>query len=187
MLRRSGGEYFNPDEVAAALMAEGASLDQVKANALAWRIGVRQLQKAIDRRQDYFLETTLGGKTITRLLEVALDAGMEVRIWYVGLETPQHHIDRVAARVRAGGHDIPEDAIRKRFDESRRNVLRLLPRLAELKVFDNSTESPPSAGRSPRPVLILHWRDGRVLAPGDFAATPDWAKPIVVKALQSQR
>lgn len=184
MIRQSGGEYFNPDEVAAALIAKDSVLDQTAANGLAWRIGVRQLKRAIEARHNYFLETTLGGKTIARLLETALDAGFEVRIWYVGLQSVQHHLDRVAARVHRGGHDIPADAIRKRFDDSRLNLVRLLPRLAELRVFDNTAEACPAEGRPPRPVLVLHWRAGQVIAPADPRATPDWAKPIVAKALQ---
>ncbi|MDD9946647.1 MAG: hypothetical protein OXU20_36715 [Myxococcales bacterium] len=131
-------------------------------------------------------ETTLGGKTIAGLLETALDAGFEVRIWYVGLRSVRHHLDRVAARVQRGGHDIPQDAIRRRFDDSRRNLVRLLPRLAELKVFDNTAEASPVEGHPPRPVLVLHWRAGQIIAPADLHGTPNWAKPIVAKALALQ-
>ena len=95
----------------------------------------------------FAFETTLGGKTITALLERALGAGGEVRIWYVGLSTPELHLARVRARVARGGHDIPEAQIRARYDASRLNLIRMLPHLTELRVYDNSVEAVPQHGR----------------------------------------
>ena len=53
--------------------------------------------------------------------------GIEVRIWYVGLSSPELHVARVRARVAKGGHDIPEARIRERYDAGRLNLIRLLP------------------------------------------------------------
>ena len=184
MIRESGGDYFNPDEVAMELRARDPKLDQTEANALAWSLGVAQLDHAIRAGLDYFFETTLGGKTVAEKLALAMQAGHEVRIWYAGLESPDMHLARVAARVRSGGHDIPEDDVRRRFDQSRLNLIVLLPRLAELKVYDNSTERDPGRGQSPAPTLVLHWRAGRIVAPRDLRKTPAWAKPIVAAALK---
>lgn len=184
MLRESGGDYFNPDEVAAALRARSPKLAQTEANALAWQLGVRQLERAIRDRLDYFMETTLGGSTIFERLEQALEADCEVRVWYVGLSDVALHIARVAARVNDGGHDIPEEDIRRRFDRSRLNLIALLPQLTELKLYDNSFEASPARGRAPRPKLVLHWRDGRIVGPKDLSKTPAWAKPIVATALK---
>lgn len=184
MLRHSGGEYFNPDEVARALRDRNPSLAQVDANALAWNIGLRQLDHAILERREFFFETTLGGTTIAARLQHAFESGLAVRIWYVGLDSPEAHIRRVAARVARGGHDIPEAAIRNRFDSSRRNLIRLLPSLTELVMFDNSAPGDPSLGEPPAPRLVLHWRDRRILAPRELRDTPDWAKPIVAQAVK---
>jgi len=52
------------------------------------------------------------------LLAAALSAGIEVRIWHVGLASAELHIARVRARVAKGGHDIPEALIRDRYDRS---------------------------------------------------------------------
>ncbi len=187
MLRESGGDYFNPDEIARALRGRDSSLDPAEANARAWALGLRLLDEAIDVRRDHFFETTLGGNTMASRLEQAVEVGLDVRIWYVGLASPELHMERVASRVRAGGHDIPEDAIRQRFDSSRRNLLRLLPQLAELKVFDNSAPGDPRNGDTPQPWLVLHWKDGRIMAPSNLKRTPDWAKPIVSQALKYAR
>lgn len=108
---------------------------------------------------------------------------------YLGLSSAEQHIARVRARVAAGGHDIPEAKIRERWDASRRNIIALMPGLTELKVFDNSEEGDPDAGTIPPPRLLLHWRRGTIVFPGirGLARTPDWAKPIVARALQLQR
>ena len=51
-IRKKGGEYFNPDEVARDLMAEDSTLSQYDANAKAWTMGYEQLVKAITLDQD---------------------------------------------------------------------------------------------------------------------------------------
>jgi predicted ABC-type ATPase len=184
-LRRTGGHYFNPDEVARRILAVTPGLTQADANSQAWMEGVRQLEMAIRERKDYYFETTLGGESITRHLEAALADGIEVRIWYVGLEGAELHLARVAARVKRGGHDIPEADIRRRFDHSRINLIRLIPALTELLMYDNSTAADPARGQAPVPRLALHLERGRILAPKNLSATPDWAKPIVAAAIKA--
>lgn len=183
-LRQTGGNYFNPDEVARRILAVTPGLTQADANSQAWMEGVRQLQSAIRSRCDYYFETTLGGESITRHLEAALAGGLDVRIWYVGLDSAELHLARVAARVSKGGHDIPETDIRRRFDDSRINLIRLIPVLTELVVYDNSTEADPARGKLPLPRLCLHLERGQILAPSDLGSTPDWAKPIVAAAIK---
>lgn len=185
ILRRRGLSYFNPDEAAARIRTElGCSM--AEANGHAWNEGRLLLERAIRERIDHAFETTLGGTTIPRLLGVAADAGFDVRVWFVGLETVEEHITRVRARVAGGGHDIPEAKIRERWDTSRRNLVVLMPRLAELRVFDNSEERDVETGRIPPPRLLLHYARGAVVAPAlpALASTPEWAKPIVACALQ---
>ena len=181
-LRWSGGQYFNPDEVARKLRADDPGVDGAEANSRGWAAGKRLLEEAIRDRKDFAFETTLGGSTITSLLLAACRQGFGVRVWYAGLATPELHVARVAARVRGGGHDIPERDIRRRYDQSRRNLIRLLPHIAELKIYDNSTDAAPATGAQPAPVLVLHMQEGRIVGPADLAATPAWAQAIVAAA-----
>jgi predicted ABC-type ATPase len=187
LLRESGGDYFNPDEVARTLRQRDPALSLEAANGLAWRLGLRQLEQAIARRQDYFFETTLGGRSISARLTHAVSLKREVRIWYAGLATPELHMERVAARVSAGGHPIAEQDIRRRFDTSRRNLIQLLPDLTELKLYDNSRPGDPKQGELPTPTLVLHWQAGEIVAPTNLRRTPAWAKPIVAQALKHAR
>jgi predicted ABC-type ATPase len=183
-LRQAGVDFFNPDQAARRIRAVQPRLTQTEVNSAAWQQGRRLLQKAIVDNLDFAFETTLGGQTMCQLLERAADAGFEVRIWYAGLATPELHIERVRRRVAKGGHDIPEADIRRRYDQSRLNLIRLLPKLTELRVYDNSEEGDPDAGKEPAPRLLLHWRAGRIAAPASLNGTPDWAKPIAATAMK---
>jgi predicted ABC-type ATPase len=186
MFRAAKADYFNPDEAARRILLRNPGTDPTAANSAAWHEGRRLLQRAIDERLDFAFETTLGGATIVRLLEQAASAGIAVRIWYVGLTDPELHIARVRARVAAGGHDIPESKIRERFDTSRTNLIRLLPQLTALRLYDNSADHDPRLGQAPVPLLVLHLDRGRVVRTCDLPRTPAWAKPIVAAALRRQ-
>jgi predicted ABC-type ATPase len=182
--REFGADYYNPDEAARTLIAADPGLSQTEANSAAWNAGVRLLERAIEQRLDFAFETTLGANTIPRLLADAASQGIQIHIWYVGLSNPELHIERVQARVRRGGHDIPESDIRRRYEHSRLNLIALLPGLTPLRVYDNSADADPAAGHKPAPILVLHMERGKILNKRDLSRTPDWAKPIVAAALK---
>jgi predicted ABC-type ATPase len=186
-IRAGGADYYNPDEAARALRAANPGIDQMRAHSLDGQQGRRLLERAIDERLDFAIETTLGGSTMLRLLMHAAAVGIEVRVWYVGLPSAQAHIERVRQRVRAGGHDIPAADIRRRYRHSRLNLVRLLPALTELRVYDNSADADPAAGHAPRPVLVLYVKQGRIVDPDGLSSTPEWAKPVVAAALKLER
>jgi predicted ABC-type ATPase len=183
MFRRTGADYFNPDEATARILAANPGLSTSDANSAAWHQGKRLLERAIAERLDVAFETTLGGHTITARLQQALAEDIDVRVWFVGLRTPELHVARVRARVARGGHDIPEARIRERYDRSRLNLIALMPRLTELRVFDNSTDADPEAGRVPQPVLLLHLAKRRIVTLIDLSRIPDWAKAVVAAAV----
>ena len=182
--RAFGGDYYNPDEAARRLMAVNPGLQQTEANSRAWRAGLAMLERAIAGRLDFAFETTLGASTIPRMLAQAAAQGIEVRIWYAGLATAALHIARVRARVARGGHAIPEQAIRRRFEHSRLNLIQLMPVLTALRVYDNSAEADPAAGKTPTPQLLLHMERGRIMNLHDLPHAPDWAKPLIAAAMK---
>ena len=184
MFLEAGAEYFNPDEAAAEILSRNPGLSQQQANSVAWQQGKRLLERAIKEHRYFAFETTLGGNTIPKLLDEAISAGIEVRVWYVGLEGPELHMARVRSRAAKGGHGIPESTIRERYDRSRLNLIRLMPRLSELLVYDNSIEADPSTGAAPEPKLILHMARGRVVKCCDLEAASKWTKPILAAALR---
>jgi predicted ABC-type ATPase len=181
-LTQRGTEFYNPDEATRRYVAAGLSLHE--ANARAWDEGRRLLERAIRERLDFAFETTLGGHTMTALLLEAVKQGLHVRIFYVGLARLELHIQRVRKRAARGGHDIPEHKIRARWEASRENLIRLLPHVAELAVWDNSAEADPDADEAPAPVRILSMQDRKIHHLCPLGQVPTWAKPIVAAALE---
>ena len=183
-LRESGADYFNPDEATLRILEANPGISITEANSAAWCEGKRLLERAISEGLDFAFETTLGGNTIPDLLKKALSTGLEVRLWFVGLSTPELHIARVRSRVARGGHDIPEDKIRERYDRSRVKLIELMPTVTELRVYDNSVEGDPNEGRAPQPTLILHLKNGKIVEMCELSVTPDWAKPLLASAIR---
>ena len=187
VIRAFGADYFNADEYTRQLCERNPGLPLDQANSLAWAEGKRRLEEAIASRQSFAFETTLGGRTISRLLHQAADRGMLLKIWYMALDSADHHVARVSARAAGGGHVIPEQRIRARYDESRANLARLIPKVAALQVYDNSYEVDISRSERPRPKLLLEFVSGRIRNRDGLAQTPQWAKPLVVAALKAER
>lgn len=181
--RSQGSPVFNPDTIAQQIRDLHPDISLTLANAHAWQIGKSLLEQAIAGGQDYRFETTLGGRTIAQLLEKAARSGHRLQVWFCGLASADLHIRRVAARVAHGGHDIPVEKIRERWNRSRENLIRLLPLIDHLRVYDNSSEADPAAGRKPQPILLLEMQRGKITAPADLSNAPDWAQPIIAAAI----
>lgn len=186
MLRRAGMPWYDPDRYTRRLVDAGLPLGE--ANARAWQHGVDLLDRAVAAGHSHAFETTLGGTTM--VLRIAAAArSHDVMVWFCGLSSPEQHIARVAARVAAGGHDIPEAKIRERWLQAPLNLIALLPRLTELRVFDNSADVAPGQA-VPDPALVVQLNSGTVAYPQalpDLARTPGWAKPIVKAARDLSR
>lgn len=185
LLTRAGLVWFNPDTFARELVA-ATGMDISAANGAAWSEGMRRLDEVAAAGRSFAFETTLGGRSVAARLQAAARTH-DVLVWFCGLATPELHLARVQARVAAGGHDIPEAKIRERWTASIANLIALLPRLAEVHVFDNSTTVAPGQP-VPDPVPVAVIRHGRLAWPAQDDAealrhTPDWAKPVLEAAL----
>ena len=186
LLEREGLTWFNPDTFARELKA-ATGCDQETANAQAWQEGMRRLDDAVEKGLNYAFETTLGGKTVAGKIQQATKTH-DVLIWFCGLSSPELHIARVKARVAVGGHPIPEEKIRERYLLAQLNLIKLMPHVAYVKVYDNSAEA-ATAGTVPDPLLVLEMENGRVISPAsdDLKAlqrAPEWTKPILEAALR---
>jgi len=187
LLQREGLTWFNPDTFARELKA-ATGCDQETANAHAWEEGMRRFDEAAAKGLNYAFETTLGGKTVTAKILKATKTH-DVLIWFCVLSSPELHIARVEARVAAGGHLIPEEKIRERYPQAQLNLIKLMPHVAYIKVYDNTAEA-AADGTVPDPVLVLEMENGQVVwpAPDDLKAlqrVPEWTKPILEAALRS--
>ena len=186
LLEREGLTWFNPDTFARELKA-ATGCDQETANSQAWQEGMRRLDEAMAKGQNYAFETTLGGKTVTaKILEATKTH--DVLIWFCGLASPELHIARVRARVVAGGHPIPGEKIRERYPAAQLNLIKLMQHAAYIKVYDNSIEA-AADGTVPDPLLVLEMENGGVIYPEpddlkELQRAPEWTKSILEAALR---
>ena len=104
-------EFVNSDEFAKGL----SPFDPSKAAIQASRYMLMKIRYLLKRKQDFAVETTLATRTLLNIAKMAQSEGYTVTLLYFWLKTPEMAIERVKARVEAGGHDIPEETIRRRY------------------------------------------------------------------------
>ena len=171
--------WFNPDDYVREYR-NITHCSQEEANSKAWQESIKRLAKALGKGQNYAFETTLGGTTITKMLREATKTH-KVYIWFCGLSSAEKHIERVQLRVKPGGHAIPEQKIRTRYVDSLINLNALIPVVAMVNIYDNSTDADEN-GIIPELIRIANIENGQLIWPeslADLKKTPDWAKPIL--------
>ena len=104
-------EFVNSDEFAKSL----SPFAPESAYILASRFMLKKVQYLFQRREDFCIETTLATRSLLKMVRSAQEQGYFVTIIYFCLNSPDMAVERVAARVAAGGHHIPEDTIRRRY------------------------------------------------------------------------
>ena len=108
--------------VNADLIARGLSpLKPALADFDAARMMLERMRELRDRQESFAIETTLASKSLVPFLRECTMTGYETRLIFVALDNPETAIRRVAIRVAKGGHDIPEETIRRRFFRGLRN------------------------------------------------------------------
>ncbi len=126
--------------VNADIIAQGLSpLDVESAARDAGRLMLAEMERYLERGDDFALETTLASRSLAGFVKRCQAAGYRFHLIYVWLRDADLAVERVAKRVAAGGHNIPEDVIRRRYERGRANFFGLYRELAdEWSVIDNS-------------------------------------------------
>jgi predicted ABC-type ATPase len=128
-------EYVNADAIAAGL----SPFNPESMAIMAGRLMLERLQALADSGIDFAFETTLAARTFAHFLRKCKAKGYRVNLIYFWLQSPELAVERVGRRVASGGHFIPEDVIRRRYERGRRNLIELyLPLCDRWIVYDNS-------------------------------------------------
>lgn len=104
-------QFVNSDEFAKSL----SPFDPAAASVTASRYMVVKINYLLERLEDFAIETTLATRSLLRIVQQAQSLGYEVTVLYFWLATPEMAIQRVHERVAAGGHNIPDAVIRRRY------------------------------------------------------------------------
>lgn len=104
-------EFVNSDEFAKSL----SPFDPSEASVTASRYMLMKINYLLGRYADFAIETTLATRSLVKIIQEAKAVGYEVTILYFWLNSPELAVQRVRDRVIAGGHNIPEAVIRRRY------------------------------------------------------------------------
>ncbi len=140
-------EFVNADSIARGLSPLNENAVQIEAG----RLFLARIRELRERMQSLAFETTLSGRSHMRLIRQFGDSGYRIELNYLWIPSAEFSAERVASRVANGGHDIPAEAIARRYGKSLWNLVNLYMRLADyVAVWDNSAE---------RPVLVYELTD----------------------------
>lgn len=127
--------FVNADYIARGLSGRHADAVAMQAG----RIMLTRLKELAAAKQDFAFESTLSSRSFAPFLRQLKAQGYEVAIYYFSLTSASLAVRRVKLRVAMGGHDVPEDTVRRRFGRSLLNFHSLYMPLADRwAVFDNS-------------------------------------------------
>jgi predicted ABC-type ATPase len=128
-------EFVNCDEMAKGLNP----LNPDSAKVAAARLMLPRIRRLIAHDADFAIETTLATKSYHALVKNAQEKGYDVKLLYFWLQSPELALQRVAERVRNGGHNVEEHIIRRRYAAGIRNLFKLyLPVVDYFILIDNS-------------------------------------------------
>jgi predicted ABC-type ATPase len=136
LLRRAWGvtEFVNADIIAQGISmfdAEGAAME-------AGRVMLKRLHELGEKRADFAFETTLASRSFAPWIVELKARGYRFRLHYLWMPSADLAVTRVAERVSLGGHNVPEDTIRRRYENGLRNFFRVYAPLAERwRFYDN--------------------------------------------------
>lgn len=126
--------FVNADLIAAGLSPFAPELAAFKAG----RLMLEEIASHVKRDESFAFETTLSGLTYAQMIPAWRFAGYVVELAFLSLPDVELAIKRVAMRVRQGGHNVPEDVIRRRFAHGIANLARYKLLVDSWQLYDNS-------------------------------------------------
>tara|TARA_B100000315_G_scaffold260870_2_gene326642 strand:+ start:11564 stop:12139 length:576 start_codon:yes stop_codon:yes gene_type:complete len=130
-------EYVNADEIARGLSPFNADKIGIKAG----RLMLSRMKELLEENETFAIETTLALQSYANLIQKAKKRGYEIILLFLSLNSVQLALKRVKTRVAEGGHDIPNDTIKRRYKRGLINFFNIyIPLADEWILIDNSGE-----------------------------------------------
>jgi len=130
-------EFVNADEIAKGL----SPFRPEKAGIQAGRLMLQRIKSLITKGQDFAFETTLATKSYKNFVTDAQANGYSVTLIFFYLNSQDLAVKRVETRVKEGGHDIPENVIRRRYENGLNNFFNIYSSIVDEWMFiENSGE-----------------------------------------------
>ena len=154
--------FVNADLIAAGLSPLAPEGERISAS----RLFLKEIERRVDNRQTFALETTLSGRSYLRLIRKLQADGWQVALFYLWLPNVETAIARVRERVEHGGHNIPEADIRRRYPRSLKNLADTFKNVCDLTLCLNN-------GRKPE---LMYVQEGKSVALTNEATRKQFAE-----------
>lgn len=129
-------EFVNADEIAKGLSPFNPESVAIEAG----RLMLQRMDDLLAEGADFAFETTLATRSYVKFIEKAHAKGYYVTLLFFWLPTPEQAIERVATRVREGGHNIPSEVIRRRYANGIQNLTTLYTPICDYwTIYNNSS------------------------------------------------
>lgn len=162
---RVAGSFAGPFINADIIQRDELQDPSMTASYAAAKIAKERRQEHFVARKSFATETVFSHPSKLEIIETAKQLGYIVIVMHICVETPDLSVARVKARTDEGGHDVPEDKIRDRYERSQPLIRQAVLRADRGMVFDNSRLNSP-------PELMLVFANGRLIKAE--ALVPDW-------------
>jgi predicted ABC-type ATPase len=164
----------NPDDIAQEL--DPTNPIRVRIRVRAGREAIRRQEAWLTQGADFAMETTLAGNRELALLRRVRAAGYKVTLVYIGVDSPDVLLGRIAQRITEGGHDVPTEDVDRRYIRSLANLAVALRSVDRVFVLDNT-------GWRYRLLLSLESGQAKHLSRN----LPRWAQDALPSTLQQRR
>lgn len=122
----------------------------MEASYQAARIAEAQREELLEAGRSFATETVFSHPSKLEVIDAARAQGYLVVVMHVGVDSPDLSVERVRFRTREGGHDVPEEKIRARYERGRPLIREAVLRADRGMVFDNSR-----LNTAPRQLLVF--------------------------------
>lgn len=122
------GVIIDTDKITASLGG-----DKIKGGKAA----IERINNSLAKGINFTQETTLSGSRILKTIKRARELDYFIRLYYVGVNSADESMKRIRNRVEKGGHDIPEQDVKRRYNKRFEDLVNILPYCNEVKFYDN--------------------------------------------------
>lgn len=145
-------QFVNSDEFAKGLSPFSPNEVSVQAS----RYMLLKIRYLIERQEDFAIETTLATRSLRNIIEDAQQHGYFTTVLYLWIQSPLLAIRRVEARVKAGGHNVSEVTIIRRYEKGLAYFFNTYSMIADQWILADNTEIPFK-------IVAKGWRENMIV------------------------
>lgn len=148
----------------------------MEASYKAAKIAGQRRQEYLVNKKSFVSESTFSHESKLHLIDEAKNAGFRVILYHINVRSSELSVKRVASRVENGGHDVPEDKIRARYERNKALIKSAMGKADNGVVYDNSALNRP-------PKWAILFEEGRVTKIS--GSIPIWARELYKDELKT--